>query len=116
MYQTPSTMFSRRVKAWRHRFGCNDVIVLVARRKNLGIRELVGRSRCPETARARQIAMYLSHVVLRRNLREVGLAFGRDRTTVSYACKLIEDLREDPGFDRELSRMERYLEGRANVA
>lgn len=54
--------------------------------------------------------MYLSHVILGRSLAEIGSAFGRDRTTVSYACALIEDMRDDPVFDEEVSRFERRLE------
>jgi chromosomal replication initiation ATPase DnaA len=53
--------------------------------------------------------MYLTHVVYGRSLAEVGAAFGRDRTTVSYACGLIEDQRDDPHFDREVDRLEAIL-------
>lgn len=118
MYHTPSTPFIRRAKAWRHlsSYGCDDVIILVSRKMQVGIRKIVGRDRLPETARARHIAMYLCHVMLSRNLREVGLAFGRDRTTVSHACALIEDLRDDPAFDRELCRLEAILGAHLHVA
>jgi chromosomal replication initiation ATPase DnaA len=54
--------------------------------------------------------MYLAHVMLGESLTSVGLAFGRDRTTVSYACKLIEDLRDDPRFEAEVSALERELQ------
>lgn len=103
--------FSRpaaRVSALR---ACNDVIVLVANEKNVPVRMLTHRSRCrKQTALARQLAMYLAHVVLRRSLTEIGNAFGRDRTTVSHACALIEDMRDDPAFDEEVSAFERRLE------
>lgn len=93
------------------RCACDDVIALVARQKNVPIRLLThtSRSRLP-VARARQLAMYLSHVMLGRSLLEIGEAFGRDRTTVSYACALIEDMRDDPAFDDEVSRLERQIE------
>lgn len=55
----------------------------------------------------RQIAMYVAHVVLRLTLTEIGLAYGRDRTTVSHACKMVEDRRDDPGFDRFVAVVER---------
>ncbi len=58
-------------------------------------------------ARARQIAMYLAHVVCGHSLTEVGSMFRRDRTTVAHACALIEDGRDDPLFDRLLELMER---------
>ncbi len=84
---------------------------LVAREKHVSKVLIFNRSRCrADTARARQLAMYLSHVVLGQSLTAVGVAFGRDRTTVSYACALIEDMRDDPGFDDEVTRLERLLE------
>jgi chromosomal replication initiation ATPase DnaA len=60
-----------------------------------------------EVARVRQIAMYVTHVVLRVSMRDVGRGFGRDRTTVVHACHLIEDMREDADFDRIVSMVER---------
>lgn len=93
---------------------CDGVIALIAQEKRVPIRLIRHKSRCrPATARARQLAMYLSHVVLGRSLTEIGGAFGRDRTTVSYACALIEDLRDDPQFDEEVSALERRIEATA---
>ena len=60
-------------------------------------------------ARARQIAMYLSHVTFEWPLARVGAAFGRDRTTASYACHRVEDLRDDADFDANLNAMEACL-------
>jgi chromosomal replication initiation ATPase DnaA len=40
------------------------------------------------------------------NLREVGHAFGRDRTTVAHACRVIEERRDEPGLEALLSRLE----------
>jgi len=92
---------------------CDDVIALIARARHVPIRLLTHPSRCrTDTARARQLAMYLSHVVLGRSLTEIGDAFGRDRTTVAHACAVIEDLRDDPAFDAEVSALERHLEAR----
>lgn len=55
----------------------------------------------------RQIAMYLAHVGAGVDMRAVGEAFRRDRTTVGHACRLIEDRREDARFDRLLDCLER---------
>ena len=60
-------------------------------------------------ARARQMAMYLMHVVLGRAMSDVGVVFHRDRTTVSYACAKVEDLRDDPAFDAQLDRFEQRI-------
>lgn len=58
---------------------------------------------------ARQVAMYLAHVVCGLSLTEVGLLFGRDRTTVGHACGLIEDRRDDPVFDHLMEHLERAI-------
>jgi len=55
----------------------------------------------------RQIAMYVCHVALRISLNDIGQAFGRDRTTVGHACGVVEDRRDDPGFDEFVSSVER---------
>ncbi|MBK1794314.1 hypothetical protein JHL21_07345 [Devosia sp. WQ 349] len=88
------------------------IVELVAREKRTPIRLLINKSRCrAETAFARQLAMYLCHVCLGLTLTAVGAAFGRDRTTVSYACALIEDMRDDPAFETEVFRLESLIEG-----
>lgn len=87
------------------------VVELVASRGQITQSLLLARSRCRlPVARARQLAMYLSHVVLGESLTSIGHAFGRDRTTVAYACGLIEDMRDDPQFDQDVSALEATLE------
>ncbi|MCB2112968.1 MAG: hypothetical protein KDD85_05405 [Parvularculaceae bacterium] len=61
---------------------------------------------------ARQLAMYLCHVVADMSLRDVAEEFGRDRTTVSHACHAIEDRRECPIFDRQIEHLENALADR----
>jgi hypothetical protein len=56
----------------------------------------------PRVAFARQVAMYLAHVVCGLSLTEVGTLFARDRTTVSHACTVVEDRRDDPELDARL--------------
>ena len=53
----------------------------------------------PLEARARHIAIYLLHVGLGMSLARVARAFARDLSTVSYACQIIEDRRDDGDFD-----------------
>ena len=55
---------------------------------------------------ARQVAIYLAHVSCGLNLTETGHLFGRDRTTVAHACKVVEALRDDRHFDRSLELLE----------
>jgi hypothetical protein len=65
--------------------------------------------RSPRTAFARQVAMYLAHVVCGLNLTEVGTLFARDRTTVAHACGVVEDRRDDPELDGRLDHLERAV-------
>ncbi len=58
------------------------------------------------TCTARQMAMYLAHIGCGWPLQRVALAFGRDRSTVSYACHRIEDLRDAPALDALLDACE----------
>ena len=87
---------------------CEAMIDITAALFNVSGRELrkSGRSSMG-ISRVRQVAMYVAHVVLRLNMADIGKAFGRDRTTVLYACHLIEDLRDDEEFDRIITMTER---------
>jgi len=60
-------------------------------------------------ALARQVAMYLHHVVLRQSLSSVAHSFARDRTTVSHACQTVEDRRDDAAFDALILSLERAI-------
>ncbi|ARQ00911.1 helix-turn-helix domain-containing protein [Pseudorhodoplanes sinuspersici] len=62
-----------------------------------------------KVALARQVAMYLSHVVLRMTLCDAGRLYGRDRTTAAHACRLVEDLRDEQRFDTLLSLLENMV-------
>lgn len=78
----------------------------------LGVRrtDLNAASRsCARTALARQMAMYLAHVVCGLSLTGAGGLFRRDRTTAAHACSVVEDLRDDPVTDRTLTIMEAAL-------
>jgi hypothetical protein len=68
-----------------------------------------------EIAFARQVAMYLAHVACGLSFTEIGRAFDRDRTTVSHACAVIEDSRDDPHVDRMLELLEAVIGRLAHV-
>jgi chromosomal replication initiation ATPase DnaA len=63
----------------------------------------------PKVVLARQAAMYLAHIGWSWPLGQVAQAFGRDRATVSMACKLVEDRRQDSDLDRVLDACETAL-------
>lgn len=85
------------------------IVQLVALSCGLSAREIATRRRDAAVARARQTAMYLAHTAFGWPLVRVGVAFGRDRTTAGHACALIEDGREDPRFDADLTALEAML-------
>jgi chromosomal replication initiation ATPase DnaA len=62
--------------------------------------------RSPRAAFARQVAMYLTHVVCGMSMTEVGALFSRDRTTVAHACEVVEYRRDDPELDSRVERLE----------
>lgn len=68
-----------------------------------------GRRGSPRAAQARQVAMYLCHVALGMSLSRVGAAFGRDRSTVAYACHAMEERRDDPDFDDWIGDLEEAM-------
>ncbi|MEM9421484.1 MAG: helix-turn-helix domain-containing protein [Pseudomonadota bacterium] len=62
-----------------------------------------------EVAFARQVAMYLAHVVYSMSYTDVAAAFGRERSTVAHACAIIEDARDDIVFEERISKLEDRL-------
>jgi chromosomal replication initiation ATPase DnaA len=68
--------------------------------------EVMGGGRTYRVVLARQVAMYLLHVGCGLSLGRVSAAFGRDRTTISYAVKALELKRDEPAFDAWLQALE----------
>ena len=86
------------------------VVDLVALATATPSTEISGSARRGRAAvRARHTSMYLIYVIFQWPLERVGAAFGRDRTTAGYACRQVEDMRDDPGFDAMLERLEACL-------
>jgi hypothetical protein len=55
----------------------------------------------------RQIAMYVCHVALQIPMTDIAGAFGRDRTTVAYSIRIVEDRRDDKAYDAFVEAIER---------
>lgn len=58
------------------------------------------------STRARQISIYLMHTFLSFSLMKIARIYHKDRTTVGYACRVIEDLRDSPAFDDRMLELE----------
>lgn len=82
----------------------------------VGDRQEVRRARRRASCHVRQIAMYVCHVALSMSYGEIAEAFGLDRTTVSHACHVVEDRRDDAAFDTFVSTVERLAESVCMVA
>lgn len=65
--------------------------------------------RAPLTDYARQVAMYLSSCSFGMTMTRIGELFGRDRSTVSHAIRVVEDGRTDPVLDEKIERLEIWL-------
>lgn len=61
------------------------------------------------TVFARQLAMYLCHLVFAMRVMEIADAFRRDRSTVRHALNAIEEAREDAATDRLIGFLEAAL-------
>ena len=86
---------------------CGRMMLIASELFNVSTADLLQPGRSTRAvARARQIAMYVAHVALRMTMTDVARGFGRDRSTVSHACNVVEDMREDPAFDRMVANAE----------
>jgi chromosomal replication initiation ATPase DnaA len=87
-----------------------DIDVLVGRAFAVSLTALRAPSRGnARAAFARQVAIYLSCTGLGLTLTEAGALFGRDRTTVAHACRLVERRRDDPVIDATVGLLERAM-------
>lgn len=81
-------------------------LVMAAVALEFGIPDVEVYSRTKGNSRssfARQIAMYLTHIVYEINLSRVARTFSRDRSTASHACKLSRSRATIPLLTRKFS-------------
>src|SRR5258708_7752870 len=75
-----------------------DIVSAVAEATHIAPAEIRGRSRRQRIAYARQLAMYLMRQITRASYPLIGAFFGRNHSTVIYAC---ESIRARLPFDAE---------------
>ena len=63
-------------------------------------------NRAGDTVMIRQLALYVLYNVCEMSQSRIGRMFGRDRTTVRYACNAVEDQRDYDVFDITIERIE----------
>jgi len=89
---------------------CRLAIQLAAHRFEVPRTTLLGRGRGSRRASvARQVAIYLAHVALSVPLDAAARQFKRDRSTVAFACRQVEDRRDEPAFDAAVADLELAL-------
>lgn len=104
----PAEIHSGRAMVKTSRELCGFVRQLTAEMMMMaGERALARRDRRRALCHARQVSMYVCHVTLGMSLAQIGEAFGRDRSTVGHSCHVVEDRRDDPGFDEFVAAIER---------
>lgn len=89
---------------------CKLIVTIIADQFDIPVDQMMCKTRaCAKAARARQIAIYLAHTVFSIAYGHAADFFNRDRTTISHACKMIEDQRDDIEFDLKIEKMEAQL-------
>jgi chromosomal replication initiation ATPase DnaA len=79
---------------------------LVGYALGLKVQKILAADRgAPAYCRARHIAMYLAYAGLGMSLARASSAFGRDRSTIARACRIVEDYREDADFDTWIEQL-----------
>lgn len=107
-------MFSEKASD-RSRAQLTSGIVAYALGRDVG--DAMDTSRGPRAAcLARQLSMYLTYTAFQMSLSRCAYAFGRDRSTVSYACRAIEMRRDDAAFDEWVDGLEAGLKTLAAYA
>lgn len=81
-------------------------MAMAAGAMNAVVDDVIGDSRAPKNVLARQVAMYVATVGFGMSYARVAAALGRDRSTVQHACRVVEDRRDDPTFDRWIEALE----------
>jgi chromosomal replication initiator protein len=76
----------------------------------VGLKDLLGRSRQKKLVRARQMAMYFSRLYTQKTMTELGKLFHRSHATVVHALQTLERDREiQPRVADEVNFLEEKL-------
>ena len=91
----------------------DTIIKRVAENYHIHAADIRGDRRPANIARPRQLAMYLCRVVAQLSFPEIARVFGRDNSTVQYACKKVAtEIKRDPNLRAEVEHLEKIVRGR----
>lgn len=114
---TPFTTAFRSAEPIAPERTCRQITTIVAADFGIASADIESMARgSRKAAFARQIAMYLAHVGFGLGFTQIGKFFGRDRTTVAHACRVVEDRRDEVWFECRIAALEfacRAFEGGA---
>lgn len=109
LYDLPAPAADFPFAPFRPERACQWVAFCVARDFGLELAELLAPVRgAPRAAFARQVAMYLAHISFEMSFETISRVFGRHRTTVSHACQVVEEGRDDIWLDCRLEALELF--------
>lgn len=88
------------------------IIARVAEHYHVRVSDIMGNRRPANIAWPRQIAMSLTRTITGLSFPEIGRVFGRDNSTVQYACNKVEEAAErDPNVRAEIELLDRLCRG-----
>lgn len=85
------------------------IIDIVCKALNISIEEFNSSSRLSHLTRARAIAAYFLRRDTILTFSQIGFLLGRDRTTVMYLIKRVEDRKYDPLLDKMFKIVDRAM-------
>ncbi|MEO0636568.1 MAG: helix-turn-helix domain-containing protein [Pseudomonadota bacterium] len=89
---------------------CNHVLRVVASYFGIPIGDLLAPTRGKKPiAFARQLAMYLANTHYQLSMPLIAKTMGRDRSTIGFGIRRIEDMRDDPRTDTIINCLELLL-------
>ena len=90
----------------RHEKFLLDIIQIVCDRLMVSPAGILSNTRgTKKDVFARQIAAYIMHVEAGLSYARVGMLFGRDRSTIAYTARRVEDYRDDFKLDEDIDKM-----------
>lgn len=100
------------VKKEKKEINIDTILNTVCDHYNLNVAEIKAKSRKKEVVQPRQIAMYLADQYTDLPSGKIGILIGgKDRTTVLYACKTVQQqLEVDKSFQNEISILRQKLQ------
>ena len=91
----------------------SEICRVISKYFGIAVRDLKGRSRQRGIVLPRQVLMYLGHQLYGHSVQKIGKFLGRDHSTVSHGCQMIEKkLDEDLEIKKHLSLLKSAIEKR----